>query len=183
MSGQPFALELFRGMLWLFDNVDVDLPLLLEARVPTGVRRTIPLSQLWQPVEVPKRPPVELITCQQPWGSALKDPATLMGLVQEDVDGLARWLPGGLEEARALFGSEGAAGKLGLVQKQSSDPHLIGDSTVSGANLFCRIGERIELPSLQDVGEFLSRHPDEEWVDVGGLHYGCVQGAQASEGC
>ena len=51
-----------------------------------------------------------------------------------------------------------------VVQKQGSDPRLIGDSTVSGANLLCRIGERIELPSLQDVAEFLSRHPDEEWV-------------------
>ena len=164
-SGQPFALELLRGMLWLFDDVDVDLPLLLKAGVPAGVRRTIPPSGVWRPVEVPERPPVELLTWQQPWGSALKDPATLMRLVQEDVDlGFARWLPGGLEEARALFGSECAAGKLGLVQKQGSDPRLIGDSTVSGANLLCRIGERIELPSLQDVAEFLSRHPDEEWV-------------------
>ena len=72
--------------------------------------------------------------------------------------------PGVLEEARTLFGSECAAGKLGLAQKQGSDPHLIGDSTVSGANLLCRIGGPIELPSLQDVADFLSRHPDEEWV-------------------
>ena len=36
-SGQPFALELLRGMLWLFDDVDVDLPRLLEAGASTGV--------------------------------------------------------------------------------------------------------------------------------------------------
>ena len=65
---------------------------------------------------------------------------------QEDVDlGFAEWLPGGLAEARARFGTACAAGRLGLVKKEGSSPRLVGDSTVSGANLLCRIGERIEM--------------------------------------
>ncbi|CAE7204478.1 PP5 [Symbiodinium sp. CCMP2592] len=54
--------------------------------------------------------------------------------------------------------------KLGLVKKEGSAPRLVGDSTVSGANLLCRIGERIEMPSLHDVAEFLLRYPDEQWI-------------------
>ena len=96
--------------------------------------------------------------------------------VQEDVDlGFAEWLPGGLAEARARFGTACAAGRLGLVvKKEGSAPRLVGDSTVSGANLLCRIGEPAEMPSLQDVSEFLSRDPDALWtafiMDVSKAH-------------
>ena len=33
-----------------------------------------------------------------------------------------------------------------LSKKEGSAPRFVGDSTVSGANLLCRIGERIEMP-------------------------------------
>ena len=43
-------------------------------------------------------------------------------------------------------------------------PPPVGDSAVSNANRLCRISEKIELPGLGDVEEFISRHPDEQWV-------------------
>ena len=174
-SGQPLALHLLRGMLLLSEDVDAELPIQLERGVPTGMRETIPASGVWRPVEVPERPPVELLTWQEPWSSGRQDPDTVLQLVQEDVDlGFAEWLPGGLAEARARFGTACAAGRLGLVKKEGSAPRLVGDSTVSGANLLCRIGERIEMPSLQDVSESLSRDPDALWtafiMDVSKAH-------------
>ena len=105
---------------------------------------------------------MELYTWPEPWGSGLQDLETVMKLVQEDVDlGFAEWLPGGLAEARARFGTACAAGRL---EKEGTDPRLLGDSTVSGANILCWIAERIEMPSIQDVGEFLSRDPGSLWA-------------------
>ena len=67
--------------------------------------------------------------------------------VQEDVQmGFAEWLLGGLDEARARFGDACVAGRLGVVQKESCAPRLVGDSTASNANRLCRIAEKTELP-------------------------------------
>lgn len=174
-DNQPLALDLLHGLLRLSQDIDQGLPGLLEHGVPTGIEQTIPASGVWPAVEAPERLPLELITCEEPWGSGLSDPKLLMKLVQEDVDqGFAAWLPGGLLEAKQLFGEAVAAGKLGLVKKEGSAPRLVGDSTVSHANSLCRIAERIELPSLQDVKQFLSRYPHNEWcgflLDVSKAH-------------
>ena len=56
------------------------------------------------------------------------------------------------------------SGKLGIVQKAGAAARLIGDSSVSGANAQRRIKERIELPTLSTVAQFLSRHPQEQWL-------------------
>ncbi len=135
------------------------MPQILSAGVnPTGILEDIPPSGIWRPVEKPERPDLELGIFEEPWGSAVNDPECLMQLVEADVAaGFADWLPGGLSEARARFGSNCAAGRLGLVKKAGSDPRLIGDSSVSHANHLCRIQEKVELPSLQDVTEFTSR--------------------------
>ena len=101
-----------------------------------------------------------------------------MRLVQADIDAaFAEWLPGGLAEAKVRFGAKCAAGKLGrlgLVKKEGSDPRLVGDSTISHANSLCRILEKVELPSLHDVSEFLSRHQRVRWtafsLDVAKAH-------------
>ena len=174
-DNQPLALDLLHGLLLLSQDIDQGLPGLLEHGVPTGIEQTIPASGVWPAVEVPERLPLELITCEEPWGSGLSDPKLLMKLVQDDVDqGFAEWLPGGLPEAKQLFGQAIAAGKLGLVKKEGSAPRLVGDSTVSHANSLCRIAERIELPSLQDVKQFLSRYPHSDWcgflLDVSKAH-------------
>ena len=54
----------------------------------------------------------------------------------------------------------------GFGEKDGADPRLVADSTVSNsnANRLCRISEKIELPGLGAVEEFISRHPDEQWV-------------------
>ena len=114
---------------------------------------------------MPTRPNLELLVLDAPWGTALDDPETLMELVQRDVDcGFAEWIDGGLDEVRRRFGRRCAAGRLGLVKKDGADPRLIGDSTISNANRLCRISEKIELPGLWDVEEFISRHSDEQWI-------------------
>ena len=128
-DNQPLALDLLHGLLLLSQDIDQGLPGLLEHGVPTGIEQTIPASGVWPAVEVPERLPLELITCEEPWGSGLSDPKLLMKLVQDDVDqGFAEWLPGGLPEAKQLFGQAIAAGKLGLVKKEGSAPRLVGDS-------------------------------------------------------
>ena len=79
-----------------------------------------------------------------------------MRLVQADVEaGFADWIPGGVEEARRIFGANCAAGKLGLVKKAGSEPRLVGDSSISCANQLSRIREKIELPSLFDIEQFV----------------------------
>ena len=60
-----------------------------------------------------------------------------MRLVQADVEaGFADWIPGGVEEARRIFGANCAAGKLGLVKKAGAQvggekQHQLRQSAVS----------------------------------------------------
>ena len=118
-------------------------------------------------MDVPSRPNLELLVHNSPWGTALEDPETLtlMEPVQRDVDsGFAEWVEGGREEAIARFGRNCAAGRLGLVKKDGCEPRLVGDSTVSNANRLCRISEKIELPGLAGVIQFMSRHRQQRWV-------------------
>lgn len=52
-----------------------------------------------------------------PWSSALGDPSLTRELLQKDVDaGHLFRVPGGAAEARARWGPNVAAGKLGVVQ-------------------------------------------------------------------
>ena len=53
--------------------------------------------------------------------------------------------------------------KIGLSQAGRRAAKLIGDSSISNANALCRIQERVELPGLDDVREFLTRHSEQEW--------------------
>ena len=163
--GQPLALEILHALLRLSGDMDGALPELLRDGVPTGIDEPIAPSGVWREVDVPEEVNGELHVFDSPWKSGLEDPELLMRMVQADVDmGFAEWLPGGLPQARERNGDRCAAGRLGLVCKDGADPRLIGDSTVSGANGRCCISEKIELPSLADVVDFVSRHDDEVWV-------------------
>ena len=163
--GQPLALELWEGLFSLCGDVDQQLPSLLREGVPTGILRTIPPSGVWRETEVPERPNLELHTFDTPWGSAREDCHTACELVEEDVKaGFAVWLDGGLAEAKKQFGDNCAAGRLGVVKKAGSAPRLIGDSSISNANHLCRISEKVEMPSLEDVSQFLSRRQGERWI-------------------
>ena len=125
--------------------------------MPTGVLETIPPSGIWREIEIPDRPPDELLVWDEPWPSGLDDLGLLLALVQSDVkDGFAEWLPGGMEEARKRFGPHCAAGKFGVVKKDGSAPRLVGDSSISNVNGLCRIREKIELPGISSIGAFVS---------------------------
>ena len=69
--------------------------------------------------------------------------------------GFAEWIAGGLPDAKERYGDLCAAGRLGLVKKEGSQPRLIGDSSISNANQLSRICEKVELPSLADVAQFV----------------------------
>ena len=164
VPGQPLALDLLLGCLQLWSDIDVELPGQLEQGVSCGIYETIPASGVWRAVDVPERPPMELLVWDTPWPSGCDRPDLLQELVQSDVDaGFAEWLDGGLHEVQERFGSRCAAGKLGIIIKDGSAPRLVGDSTVSNVNTLCRIEEKIELPGLDSVAGFLSRHDSREW--------------------
>ena len=163
-DGQPLALELLKGLLLLWNDVDITLPDQLQAGVSTGVLEPIPPSGVWRETEIAEKPPLELLICDEPWQSARDDPELLQQLVQADVDdGFADWLAGGLTEAKERWEHCGA-GKFGIVKKEGSAPRLIGDSSISNVNGQCQIRERIELPGLCSVSAFLSRHADQDWT-------------------
>ena len=95
-----------------------------------------------------------------------QDPDTVLQLVQEDVDlGFAEWLPGGLAEALGPGSVPPVQQGGSALSKRKALPHVWWViAPCPGANLLCRIGERIEMPSLQDVSEFLSRDPEALWT-------------------
>ena len=70
--------------------------------------------------------------------------------------GFAYILPGGAAEAVQKWGSNVAAGRLGVVQAPGRKPRLIGDGSISGANRACIIPEKARLPGLSSVQRFLS---------------------------
>lgn len=84
-------------------------------------------------------------------------------------------IPGGEGEARLRWGKNVAAGKLGVVCAPGRKPRLIGDGTISGTKDACQINEKVRLPSLECVQQFMSRMPPEKpWCawswDVRGAH-------------
>ena len=68
-------------------------------------------------------------------------------------------IPGGEGEARLRWGKNVAAGKLGVVCAPGRKPRLIGDGTISGTKDACQINEKVRLPSLECVQQFMSRMP------------------------
>ena len=124
------------------DDVDQELPSLLRKGVPTGILNTIKPSSVWREMDVPHRPNLALQLFDTPRGSAVENCSAACELVEEDVQaGFASWLDGGLEEAQARFGTNCAAGRLGVVKKEGSAPRLIRDSSVSNADHLCSGGQ------------------------------------------
>ena len=174
-QGQPLTLEIWHALLAYLQDIDCNLPSILKEGVPTGIVSDIQASGVWIPTDTPERPDLELVVHDSPWGSAADDPKCLMELVQADISaGFAEWLPGGLAEAKRRYGNRCAAGRLGLVKKEGKEPRLVGDSSIPHANHMCRIPERIELPTLHDVAQFVSRCPQLLWqafsLDVAKAH-------------
>ena len=111
--------------------------------------RPIPPSGVWDPVEADEKgPPEELLVHLEPWRSGSEDPALTKQLLQKDIDGGHLFeIPGGQAAARARWGKNLAAGKLGVVHAPGKKPRLIGDGSVSGANARSRILEKVHLPN------------------------------------
>ena len=157
--GQPLTLDLRRDLFALTGDIDPGLIPLLRDGVPIGIKEIIPASEMTLRTLLP------LLIYNSLWGSALDDPAALMDLIQKDVDsGFAEWIAGGREEVLSRFGADCAAGRLDLVKKEGAISRLVGDNTISNANRLYRIAEKIELPDLIDVIDFMSRHSYERWV-------------------
>ena len=78
--------------------------------------------------------------------------------------------------ARARWGNNVAAGKLGVVLAPGRKPRLFGDGSVSGANSAAQVLEKVSLPSLTSLQQFLSLPgaSGEEWscfaFDMRGAH-------------
>ena len=97
---------------------------------------------------------------KEPW--ALRDPELTMQFIEKDLRaGHLFKLPGGEAEARKLWGDNVAAGKFG-VAAEGRKPRLVGDGTISGTKAASQIGEKVRLPHLENVQQFLSRAPEEQ---------------------
>ena len=156
---QPFLLDMWHSLTQATRDIDVDLPQTLISGVPTGILSPIPPSGVWEVncVDDNTWDCSELVVHHHPWQSALEDVELTKSLLMQDVKaGFAYILEGGEAAARAKWGPHVAAGKLGVVVAPPRKPRLIGDASVSGANAACRISEKVRLPRLSGVQQFLS---------------------------
>ena len=116
-EGQPFTLDILGSLFGHFRDCDADLP---QRGVPTGIESDIPPPSASHSMKRPERPCLGFSVHDEPWLSASHDPECLMRPVQADIDaGFAKWLPGGLAEAKARFGTKCAAGGLGSAVRTS----------------------------------------------------------------
>ena len=174
---QPFLLDIWRALTRATFDMDKDLPKLLTEGVPTGILSSIPASGVWDAVEdCDTELDNELFVHLVPWRSAADNVELARELFMKDVSaGFAYILPGGAAEAVQKWGSNVAAGRLGVVQAPGRKPRLIGDGSISGANQACIIPEKARLPGLSSVQRFLSESGSgSAWValsfDVASAH-------------
>ena len=174
---QPFLLDIWRALTRATFDMDKDLPKLLTEGVPTGILSSIPASGVWDAVEdCDTELENELFVHLVPWKSAADNVELARELFMKDVSaGFAYILPGGAAEAVQKWGSNVAAGRLGVVQAPGRKPRLIGDGSISGANRACIIPEKARLPGLSSVQRFLSESGSgSAWValsfDVASAH-------------
>ena len=155
---------------------DIDLSETLRQGVPTGILSPAPASGIWHAIDEPEAIPEDLLVRREPWTSAAKEQEKALALLEKDVsDGFAFELLGGEAEAVQRFGKNFAAGKLAVVIAEGKPDRLVGDGSISNANGKSRICEKISLPGLFEVQEFVSRQSySSAWaafsLDVKGAH-------------
>ena len=109
-----FLLDVWRALSSLTCDQDLELAALLKDGVPTGIDEPIPLSGVWEKVQVPVEAERDLRVRLVPWRSASEKLDLAKKLLQDDVDqGHAFIVAGGEAEARERWGNRVAAGKLG----------------------------------------------------------------------
>ena len=187
----PYKYNLISAMASAMDDVDQDLPSILQVGAPTGVRKPIAASGVW-PLRGAQAEDsdhgdhaVELFVCDGNHLSAEEQHERVQRLIDQEIaKGYMEKIEGGKDAVEKRFSAESlAVGKLGVISRADKDDRLIGDSRASGASPAAQFQERSEVPCLSGFGEALDRHarwcghaapcPD-EWIllslDVKGAH-------------
>ena len=155
---QPFPLEAWKSLALITCDPDAVLPDLLSEGVSTGIVDPIPASGVWGPVDCGEIDDTDLSVHLTPWGSAHADEELTWALLDKDIAaGHLFEVLGGVPVAKARWGNLVASGKLGVALAPGKKPRLIGDGTVSGTNPCSRIQEKVCIPGLGSVQQFLSR--------------------------
>lgn len=158
-------------------DIDKDLPKLSTEGVPAGILSKIFASGVWDAVEdCDIELENEMLVHLVRWKGAADNVELARELFMKDVSaGFAYILLCGAAEAVQKWGSNVAAGRLGVVQAPGRKPRLIGDGNISGASRACIVPETARLPGLSSVQRFLSESGNvSAWValsfDVASAH-------------
>ena len=152
--GQPFRLELWKFLLKLWGDTDVDLIPQLKLGVRLGVNQTLIPSPIW-PLRDADQVADQPLSGQ--WSGADENPQIASDLLQEEVEsGWIEEITGGEDALRKQF-PQVASGKLNLVIAPGRSPRLVVDSSVSGVTANTCIPNRMSLPRISDV---ISAAPD-----------------------
>lgn len=171
--GQPFALDILRGLAELSEDMDSGLPSILEEGVPTGVLGDIQECKAYQREDRSKKLDVPVgdgfQLCDRNWRSAESEPEKVRELLEAEIaqGWMEKW-HGGLEAASARWGDLVAVGKLAVVEENGKDPRLVGDSTAAGVSPVARFPNRMKHPRLRDLRRGLRRcrRRGGKWVAV-----------------
>ena len=156
-SGQPFRLELWRFLLTLWNDSDIDFIPQLKSGVRLGVNSTLEPSPIWPLRDVDQLADQPLSVQTGQWAGADEHPDIVSELLAEEVE--AGWIEevaGGETSLRQQF-PQIAIGKLNLVTAPGRAPRLVVDSSVSGVTANTVIPNRMCLPRISDV---ISAAPD-----------------------
>ncbi len=166
-QGQPFVLGLLNALLNIAGDPDAQLPMILKEGVGTGVWEAIPSSGAYLEEDRAKKlckktDAPSPVCCAQNWGSAVRNPQKVRGLLMDEVSkGFVEKWPGTLEEARARWGADKVAvGKLALIEEDGKEDRLVGDSSAAGMSQCAVFPERMRHPRPCDVEEALLRCKD-----------------------
>lgn len=149
--GQPFRLNLWKFLLQLWTDPDVDLIPQLRTGARLGVNHPLAPSPIWprRASEHVADQPLSLQTGH--WSGADEHPDVVAKLLQEELE--AGWIEeveGGEAELLQRY-SQVAIGKLNLVIAPGRSPRLVVDSSISGVTANTCIPNRMSLPRTSDV--------------------------------
>jgi hypothetical protein len=167
--GQPFTLEIIRGLLCLGGDADQGLPELLTKGISTGIWDDIAPSGMFQAEDRANRMRPEwtdIRSCFENWSSAEENEDQVEALLQQEVQQgwVERW-SGTWADAVSRWGSRAICGKLALVKSEGRDDRLIGDSSAPGASPNARFPERIRHPRVADIEKGIAICREEEGKD------------------
>ena len=151
-GGQPFALDIMRGLLSLCRDRDQILPRILEKGISTGVWEEIPPSGVFAREDRQASDWTDIRSCEKNWPSAEKEEEKVAELLENEVQQgwVERW-QGTWQDAIARWGERAVCGKLAIIQMEGKDDRLVGDSSACGASPNARFPERVRHPRAKDI--------------------------------